>query len=195
MSTLQPGKMPYNNFGNSGLKVSAISLGNMINYRPETYEEDKKIIEVALKNGINHFDTAELYASGNAEIQLGKILKDLQVPREHVVIATKIRVAVDPDLNSDTTTNRKHIKESIKKSLTRLQMDYVDVLYAHMHDWSTPLEEICRAFSEVIEDGHAFYWATSNWDAEVVFEALAICEKLNLHKPIGAQNQYSMLIR
>jgi len=58
MTTLQPGKMTYNNLGNSGLKVSAISLGNMINYKPETYEEDKKIIEVALKNGINHFDTA-----------------------------------------------------------------------------------------------------------------------------------------
>jgi len=74
-------------------------------------------------------------------------------------------------------------------------MDYVDVLYAHMYDWSTPLEEICRAFHEVIEEGQAFYWATSNWEAEVIFETLAICERLNLHKPIGAQNQYSMLVR
>jgi aryl-alcohol dehydrogenase-like predicted oxidoreductase len=96
MSVLQPGKMIYRHFGNSGLKVSAISIGNMINVRPETYEEDKKIIELCLKSGINHFDTAELYAAGDAEIQLGKILIDLKVPREEVVIATKVHTAKEP---------------------------------------------------------------------------------------------------
>jgi len=161
---LQTGKMIYKNFGNSGLKVSVISLGNMINYHPENYEVDKNIIEVALKNGINHFDTAEMYSSGDAETQLGKILKDLKVPREEVVIATKILSARDPDRNSTITTNRKHIKESIKKSLERLQMDHVDIIYAHIYDYETPLEEICRGFHEVIEEGQAFYWATSNWE-------------------------------
>ena len=81
MSVLQVGKMIYRNFGNSGLKVSAISLGTMINYKPETYDEDKKIIETCLKNGVNFFDTAEMYAEGAAEKQLGKILKELKVPR------------------------------------------------------------------------------------------------------------------
>ena len=164
MSVLKPGKMVYKTFGNSGLKISVISLGNMINYKPQTYEEDKKIIELSLENGINHFDTAELYAAGEAEIQLGKILKDLKVPREQVVIATKVHSAVNSDRNSSSSTNRKHIRESIKKSLDRLQMDYVDILYAHMYDYDTPLEQICRGFSEVIEDGEAFYWATSNWE-------------------------------
>jgi|JI10StandDraft_1071094.scaffolds.fasta_scaffold1814385_1 aryl-alcohol dehydrogenase-like predicted oxidoreductase len=140
MSVLQTGKMIYRNFGNSGLKVSALSVGNMINVRPDTYEEDKKIIEVCLKNGINHIDTAEIYAAGDAEIQLGKILKDLKVPREEVVIATKIHTTKDPERNSTCSTNRKHIKESVKKSLARLQMDYVDILYAHMYDYDTPLE-------------------------------------------------------
>lgn len=74
-------------------------------------------------------------------------------------------------------------------------MDYVDILYAHVHDYDTPLEEICRGFHEVIEDGLVFYWATSNWEPEVVLEALAICERFNLHKPIGSQNQYNMLVR
>lgn len=74
-------------------------------------------------------------------------------------------------------------------------MDYVDIIYAHLHDHATPLEEICRGFHEVIEEGQAFYWATSNWDPEDVFNALAICERLNLHKPIGAQCQYNMLTR
>jgi len=82
MSLLQTGSMIYRNFGNSGLRISAISVGNMINYKPETYEQDKEIIAVSLKNGINHFDTAELYGEGASEIQLGRILKDLKVPRE-----------------------------------------------------------------------------------------------------------------
>ena len=78
-------------------------------------------------------------------------------------------------MNSERTTNRKHIRESIKKCLSRLQVDAVDILYAHLHDYDTPLEEICRAFHEVIEEGQAYYWATSNWEAEVVFNALTIC--------------------
>jgi aryl-alcohol dehydrogenase-like predicted oxidoreductase len=77
MSKLQPQKMHYRNFGNSGLKVSALSLGNMTNFKPETYEEDKAIVAACLKNGINYFDTDELYSSGEAETQLGKILHDL----------------------------------------------------------------------------------------------------------------------
>lgn len=71
----------------------------------------------------------------------------------------------------------------------------MDILYAHFYDDSTPIEEICRGFHEIIEEGKAFYWATSNWDAESVFNALAVCERLNLHKPIGTQSQYNMLVR
>ena len=92
-----------------------------------------------MKNGINHIDTAEAYGPGEAETQLGKILKDLKVPREEVVIATKVHTAVDPERNSSASTNKKHIRESIKKSLNRLQMDYVDILYAHLYDYATPL--------------------------------------------------------
>lgn len=146
MSILKPGKMIYRNFGNSGLKVSAISLGNMINFREEAFAQDEQIFKTALENGINHFDTAEAYAEGRAETQLGKILKSLNVAREDVVIATKIRIANDPSINSNNCINRKHIKESTNKSLERLQLDYVDIMYAHFYDNDTPLEEICRGF-------------------------------------------------
>lgn len=110
MSALQTNNMIYRNFGNSGLKISAISIGNMINVRPDTYEEDKAIIQLCLQNGINSFDTAELYAAGDAEIQLGNILKDLKVPREEVVISTKVYTAKDPEINTSSSTNKKHIK-------------------------------------------------------------------------------------
>lgn len=92
-----------------------------------------------MKNGINHFDTAELYGAGEAEVQLGKIIIDLKVPREEVVIATKVHTAKDPFINSQNSTNRKHVRESVKKSLKRLQMDYVDIIYAHLYDFDTPL--------------------------------------------------------
>ena len=140
MSLLKPGKMIYRNFGNSGLLTSVVSLGNMINYRDENYEIDEQVIRTALEHGINHFDTAEKYADGKAEVQLGKILKNLAVAREDVVIATKIRVAPEPDINSDHLISRKHIKESLDASLKRLQLDYVDIIYAHFYDNLTPLE-------------------------------------------------------
>lgn len=83
----------------------------------------------------------------------------------------------------------------MKASLTRLKMDYVDVVYAHIFDESTPLEQICRGFHDVIEEGLAFYWAVSNWDADSIFDAIRICEQLNLHKPICGQIHYNMVIR
>lgn len=137
--TLKPGKMPYRYFGKSGLLTSVISLGNMINTKEETYAVDEQVIKVALENGINHFDTAEAYDCGKAETQLGKILKNLNVPREEVVIATKIRFAPEKDINSDHLISRKHIKESLIGSLKRLQLDYVDILYAHFQDDLTPV--------------------------------------------------------
>ena len=110
MSVFETGKMLYRAFGNSGLKVSVIGLGNWINVRSDNYDEDKNIIAHALKNGINHLDTAEIYDEGKAETRLGKILKDLKVSREDIVIATKIKKPAKADLNSTFTTNRKHIR-------------------------------------------------------------------------------------
>lgn len=102
--------MIYRNFGNSGLKVSAISLGTAIYTNPDELNNHQEVIATALKLGINHFDTSEYYGAGKAEIQLGTILKNLKVPRKEVVIATKVLTAVSPDRNSTMSTNRKHIK-------------------------------------------------------------------------------------
>lgn len=132
--------MIYRNFGNSGLKISVISLGTAIYNNLDQLDTNQRTIEYALKHGINYFDTAEIYGAGNAEIQLGMILKNLKVPREEVVIGTKVLSAVQPDRNSTMSTNRKHVKESLQKSLDRLQLDYVDLVYAHIYDYDTPLE-------------------------------------------------------
>lgn len=140
MSTVKPEKMQYRNFGNSGLKVSVITMGQSTDFTPQGKALAQEMVKTCLENGINHFDTAEIYSGGKAETQLGTILKTLDVSREEVVISTKILTAPEADLNSRLAINRKHIKEGLKGCLARLQMDYVDVVYAHLYDDHSPLE-------------------------------------------------------
>ncbi len=134
MSEFKTANMKYNNLGNSGLQVSAISLGNMFNYKPENLKEEEELVRFALNHGINHFDTAEIYGSGICEEALGKILKNISVKREEIVISTKVWSGADSDLNSTRNTNKKHVREAVNSSLKRLQLDYVDVIYAHAFD-------------------------------------------------------------
>ena len=107
--------------------------------------------------------------SGECEKQLGRAIKALKIPREKVVISTKIFNCVfqgGNPTNRSMTTNRKHIIDGLNSSLQRLQLDYVDIVFSHIYDTETPIEEVCRGFNQVIEDGKAFYWATSNWSAQ-----------------------------
>ena len=182
-------KMEYRHLGNSGLRVSVLSFGNWEHDDKRTLE----CVKTCLENGVNFFDTAESYGLGTAEIALGKALKELNVPREKVVISTKIfRNGTDPN---DMFESRKHIIEGVKLSLKRLQLEYVDVVFCHRYDRRTPLEETCRAMNYVIDKGWAFYWGTSEWRADQIERAIKICEKLNLIPPIVDQCQYSMLER
>ena len=128
-----------------------------------------------------------------AETSLGKALKELNVPREKIVVSTKIfKNGNDPN---DTFQSRKHIVEGLKQSLKRLQLDYVDIVFCHRYDRITPLEETCRAMNFVINQGWAFYWGTSEWRADQIERAIKICEKLNLIPPIVEQCEYNMLMR
>ena len=182
-------KMEYRYLGNSGLRVSVLSFGNWEHDEKRTLE----CVKTFLNNGINFFDTAESYGLGTAEIALGKALKELNVPREKVVISTKImRNGTDPN---DSFESRKHIIEGLNLSLKRLQLDYVDIVFCHRYDRYTPLEETCRAMNYVINKGWAFYWGTSEWNADQIERTIKICEKLNLIPPIVEQCQYSMLER
>jgi voltage-dependent potassium channel beta subunit len=192
MENIKKAKMLYRYLGNSGLRVSVMSWGNWINTKDEkdiTYET----VKLAVENGINFFDTAEIYGFGEGETTLGNALKKLGTRREELVISTKI-------LKSGTGVNdaflsRKHIIEGMNNSLKRLQLDYVDVVFCHRYDMYTPLEETCRAMNWLIDQGKAFYWGTSEWSASEISQAHLICEKLNLIKPIVEQCQYNMMVR
>ena len=152
--------MIYKKLGKTGLNVSMISLGNMTMTDLSKINQYFPIIEKALDLGINYFDTAEEYGCDNSsEKILGQILKEINVPREEIVISTKIFWKTRSIKNNFPNTiglSRKHIIEGCLNSLKCLQLDYVDILFAHRYDYSTPLEETCRAFNYLINEGYIY---------------------------------------
>ncbi|KAG6919860.1 hypothetical protein DXG01_015567 [Tephrocybe rancida] len=152
------------------------------------------IIKTAFDAGINMFDTAEAYAGGKSELEMGRVIKELGLRRTDLVVTTKLFWGLRKGPN-DGGLSRKHIIEGTKECLERLGLDYVDVLFAHRPDNTVPMEEIVRAFNYVIEKGQAFYWATSEWSAREIEEAYHVAEKLNLVGPIAEQCQHHMFHR
>lgn len=155
------------------------------NPRPESAYECMK---TAYDAGINFFDTAEGYAGGASEVVMGETIKKYKWPRCDLVISTKIYWGAANASSPEKSVNcvglsRKHIIEGLKASLERLQLDYVDIVYAHRPDRDTPMEETVRAFNHVIEKGQAFYWGTSEWSAEEIADAWRVADKLNLIGP------------
>ncbi|KIP04320.1 hypothetical protein PHLGIDRAFT_93610 [Phlebiopsis gigantea 11061_1 CR5-6] len=190
-----PKDMPFRRLGATGLRVPVFSLGGWLTLGGTVKGDPvKDIMKVAFENGINMFDTAEGYASGNSEIEMGRVIRELNWRRTDLVITTKIFFGTRPGPN-DKGLSRKHIIEGTKASLERLQLDYVDVLFAHRPDDTVPMEEIVRAFNWVIEKGWAFYWATSEWSAVQIEEAYHVATRLNLIPPIAEQCQHHMLHR
>ncbi|EAR99998.1 aldo/keto reductase family oxidoreductase (macronuclear) [Tetrahymena thermophila SB210] len=193
--------MEYRFLGNTGIKVSAIGLGNFLNGdAPDKKEKIIQIVKKAYSLGINFFDTAESYGFGEGELQYGEAFKELGIPREELVVSSKIFWAVTPFTSQIQKVNqiglsRKHIIEGVKASLKRLQLDYLDIVYCHRFDEDTPLEETIKAFNDLIQQGLIHYWGTSEWSCGQIFEAREICAKLNLIPPVCEQPQYNMMVR
>mmetsp|Transcript_38728 Transcript_38728/g.28073 ORF Transcript_38728/g.28073 Transcript_38728/m.28073 type:complete len:358 (-) Transcript_38728:59-1132(-) len=194
MEYAKKNNMPYRYLGNTGMKVSVLGYGNWVNSNDEkSYELTRDAIKKCYEAGVNFFDTAEIYGDGVAETVMGKAFQELGYNRKDYVVSTKLmKLGSGPN---DRMLSRKHIIEGARNCLKRLQMDYVDVIFCHRPDYQTPLEETCRAMSWLIDQNMAFYWGTSEWSAARIQQAIGICEKLNLHKPIVEQPQYSLLCR
>ncbi|KAJ7266409.1 NADP-dependent oxidoreductase domain-containing protein [Mycena haematopus] len=187
--------MPFRRLGPSGLRVPLFSLGGWLTIGGSVIGDPvKEIIKTAFENGINMFDTAEDYSKGNSEREMGRVLKELNLRRTDLAISTKIFWG-PRDGPNDKGLSRKHIIEGTQECLTRLQLTYVDVIFAHRCDITVPMEEIVRAFNYVIEKGWAFYWGTSEWTAQQIEEAHHIATKLNLIAPIAEQCRHNMLYR
>ena len=185
--------MKYRNLGKCGAKVSVISLGSWLTIGG-TVDNKKSgnLIKLGFEKGINFFDTADVYNYGMAEITLGKSLKDFR--RQDLFIASKCFGKMSDEPN-DKGLSRKHIFESVHKSLKNLKTDYIDLYQCHRYDPDTTLGETCRAFNTLIEQGKILYWGVSEWSKDEIKNALEICEKYNLHKPVSNQPQYSLFSR
>jgi len=191
----KPKGMPFRRLGPSGLRVPVFSLGGWLTIGGTvTGDPVKEIFKVAFENGINMFDTAEVYAGGKSEEEMGRVIKELGLRRTDLIISTKIFWGPRSGPN-DSGLSRKHIIEGTKECLARLQMDYVDILFAHRPDPSVPMEEVVRAFNYVIDQGWAFYWGTSEWSAREIEEAHHVASKFGLVGPIAEQCQHNMFHR
>lgn len=184
--------MQYRRLGKAGMKVSAVALGGWINFGDGRMERDAAttIVKTAYDQGINFFDLADIYAMGEAEKQMGTIFQNF--PRHTLVISTKVFQTMSDDIN-DRGLSRKHIMESIDKSLARLQTDYVDIYFCHRADPETPILETARAMDDLIHQGKILYWGTSEWSSAELAEAIAVCEQYHLHPPQTEQPEYSLL--
>lgn len=186
--------MQYRYLGNSGLKVSALSLGAWVTYGEQVGESAAQAcMRAAYEAGINFFDNAEAYASGQAEKIMGNVIKKEGWKRSDLVISTKIMWGGDGP--NDVGLSRKHIIEGLDASLDRLQMDYVDLVFCHRPDIHTPIEETVRAMNYVIDQGKAFYWGTSEWSAHQLMEAYGIARREHLIPPLMEQPEYNMFHR
>ncbi|XP_061595649.1 voltage-gated potassium channel subunit beta-2-like isoform X2 [Cololabis saira] len=181
--------MTYRNLGKSGLRVSCLGLGTWVTFGSQISDEmAENLMTLAYENGVNLFDTAEVYASGRAEITLGNIIKKKGWRRSSFVITTKIYWGGQAE--TERGLSRKHIIEGLRGSLSRLQLDYVDIVFANRNDVNSPMEEIVRAMTFVINQGMAMYWGTSRWSAMEIMEAYSVARQFNLIPPVCEQAEY-----
>ncbi|MGE0631000.1 MAG: aldo/keto reductase [Pseudobdellovibrionaceae bacterium] len=187
-------QMTYRSLGKSGIKVSSYSLGGWTTFGGSI--QDKKqaqeIILKAYEAGINFFDIADVYANGASEVMMGETLRTL--PRHRLVISSKVFWPMSDDIN-DKGLSRKHILESIEKSLKRIGTDYLDLYFCHRFDSETPLEETVRAMDDLVHQGKVLYWGTSEWTGDQLEEVNALCRSHGFYRPQVEQPQYNLITR
>ncbi|HRK22158.1 MAG TPA: aldo/keto reductase family protein [Fimbriimonadaceae bacterium] len=185
--------MNYRRLGRSSVKVSEVAVGGWLTHGRSIGDDiTTKIVKKAFDLGINFFDTADVYNAGEAEKALAKAIKGIR--RDDIFVATKCFFPMS-DRPNDRGLSRKHIVESVHNSLKRLETDYVDLMQCHRWDPETRVEETVRAMDDLIRQGKILYWGVSEWRSHQIAEAVATAEKLNAHKPVSNQPNYSMLQR
>lgn len=186
--------MQYRNLGKWGLKVSALGLGSWMTRLDDTaaMEQAAQVVHSAYEKGINFFDCADAYSGGDAEQFLGETLK--QYPRSALVMASKVFFPMGPGPN-DRGLSRKHIMESIDRSLHNMQTEYLDMYFCHRYDDETPLEETLQALSDLVAQGKILYYGVSEWSPVQLTRALGIISERGLHPLSVIQPQYHMMDR
>jgi voltage-dependent potassium channel beta subunit len=185
--------MEYRHLGKYGLKVSELSLGAWLTFGEQIDEATARgCMLAAFEAGVNYFDNADVYANGQAETVMGKIINDLK--RSDLVISSKVFWPMGSGPN-DRGLSRKHITESVHNSLRRLGTDYVDLYFCHRYDPETPTEEVVRAMDDLVHQGLVLYWGTSEWRGGQVAHAVGMARQWGLYPPAVEQPQYHMFKR
>lgn len=188
--------MEYRHLGKTGLQVSALSYGSWVTFHTQVgIDAAVESMSIAYEAGVNFFDNAEVYAGGKSEEVMGAALKKLGWRRSSYLVSTKFFWGLNDGVNEKNTLNRKRLIEAMNGSLQRFGLDYVDLVFCHRADPTTPIEETVWAMHNLIEWGKALYWGTSEWSASEIVSAIEIAERHHLHKPVMEQPQYNLFWR
>ena len=191
--------MQYRRLGRAGLQVSELSLGSWVTYHNQVdTKAATEMLAAAFDAGINFFDNAEVYAQGESEVVMGQAFKALGWNRLDFIVSSKFFWGLQRDgvtINRKDTLNRKYLMQAVDGSLKRLQLEHLDLIYCHRPDPHTPIEETVWAMSDIIRQGKALYWGTSEWSAADIRAAWEIAERHHLHKPVVEQPQYHLFHR
>lgn len=188
--------MPYRKLGDSGISVSLFSFGSWVTFGKQMQANPvKDCIRYAFDQGVNFFDNAEVYAFGQSEELMGEAFRQLGLQRNEYVLTSKFYWGIEDRINFKNTLNRKYLMQAIDGSLKRLKTDFIDVAYCHRYDPETPIHEICFAMDQMIRDGKALYWGTSEWPAAAIEQAYDFAVANGMHRPIVEQPQYNLLHR
>ncbi|RZK48933.1 MAG: aldo/keto reductase [Pedobacter sp.] len=188
--------MEYRRLGKSGLQVSALSLGSWLTFGNQIADKlAEQLMVEAYEHGVNFFDNAEVYADGESERVMGKILKAQNWDRDTYIVSSKVYFGAENKGPNQVGLSRKHVIEACNAALKRLQVEYLDLYFCHRPDKNTPISETVWAMNTLLQQGKILYWGTSEWSASEIMEAIAFAEKTNLIGPTMEQPQYNLFER
>ena len=186
--------MQYRRLGPSGLKLSALSFGSWVTFQNQVDDRlATDLMTQAYEAGVNFFDNAEVYAHGESERIMGRVLKELSWDRSSYCVSSKVFWGGDKP--TQRGLSRKHIYDACHGALKRLQVDYLDLFFCHRPDLETPIEETVRAMGDLVTQGKILYWGTSEWSADEIAEAASLARALGVSGPTMEQPQYNLFHR
>lgn len=190
--------MEYRKLGRSGLQVSTLSFGSWVTFHKQIDDSiADELMGIAYDAGINFFDNAEVYALGESEKMMGRVLKKKNWDRSSYILSSKAYFGWRGKENKPNQTglSRKHLVEACNEALQRLQVEYLDLFFCHRPDPSVPIEEVVWTMHQLIQQGKVLYWGTSQWSGAEIMEAHRVAQQYNLIAPTMEQPQYNMFER